>query len=56
MSFSSVLTYSHFLMGGYIFKFLDQDSVRLAASINLFLIIYLIYEAPKILEKYEGYG
>ena len=53
MSFSSVLTYSHFLMGGYIFKFLDQDSVRLAASINLFLIVYLIYEAPKILEKYE---
>lgn len=54
MSFSSVLAYTHFLMGGYIFKFLDQDSVRLAALINLFLIIYLIYEAPKVLEKIEN--
>lgn len=51
MSFSSVLAYTHFLMGGYIFTFLGQDSVRLAAMINLFIIIYLIYEAPKILES-----
>lgn len=54
MSFSSVLAYTHFLMGGYIFKFLGQDSVRLAALINLFLIIYLVYEAPKVLEKKEN--
>ncbi len=51
MSFSSVLAYTHFLMGGYIFKFLGQDSVRLAALINLFIIIYLVYDAPKVLEK-----
>lgn len=54
MSFSSVLAYTHFLMGGYIFKFLGQDSVRLAALINLFLIIYLVCEAPKVLEKKEN--
>lgn len=51
MSVSSVLAYTHFLMGGYIFKFLGQDSVRLAAMINLGLIIGLILEAPKVLEK-----
>lgn len=53
MSFSSVLAYTHFLMGDYIFKFLGQDSVRLAAGINLALIIALILEAPKVLEKEE---
>ena len=51
MSFSSVLTYTHFLTGEYIFKFLGTDSVRLAALINLSLIIYLIYEGTKVLEK-----
>ena len=51
MSFSSVITYTHFLTGEYIFKFLGTDSVRLAALINLGLLIGLIFEAPKVLEK-----
>lgn len=42
MIFSSVNNYTHFLTGAYIFKFLDQDCVRLSALINLFIIIKLI--------------
>ena len=48
MSFSSILAYTHFLMGGYIIKFLDTDCVRLAALINLSIIITLIYDAKKL--------
>lgn len=51
MSFSSVLAYTHFLTGEYIFKFLNTDSVRLAALLNLAIIITLIYDAGKVLEK-----
>lgn len=51
MSFSSVLTYTHFLTGQYIFKFLDKDCVRLSALINLGLIIALIIDAKSVLEK-----
>lgn len=51
MSFSSVLTYTHFLTGQYIFKFLDKDCVRLAALINLGLMIALIIDAKNVLEK-----
>lgn len=51
MSFSSVLTYTHFLTGHYIFGFLGADSVRLAALINAGIIIFLIYEGRRILEK-----
>ncbi len=51
MSFSSVLAYTHFLMGGYIFKFLDTDCVRLAAVINLGIIIALIYDGRHLKKK-----
>ncbi len=53
MSFSSLLTYTHFLTGQYIFKFLGPDCVRLAAIINLGLIIALIIDAKHVLEKDE---
>ena len=42
MIFSSFNNYTHFLTGEYIFKFLGQDSVRLSALINFFIIISLI--------------
>lgn len=54
MSFSSVLTYTHFLTGQYIFKFLGSDSVRLAALINASIIITLFFEAKHVLEKVPG--
>lgn len=51
MSVSSVLAYTHFLTGSYIFTFLGQDSVRLAAIINFVIIVTLIYDAKNVLDK-----
>lgn len=51
MSFSSLLTYTHFLSGQYIFKFLGTDSVRLAALINLALIVLVAIDGRHVLLK-----
>ncbi|MCH5180748.1 MAG: hypothetical protein J1F32_06015 [Erysipelotrichales bacterium] len=64
MIFSSINTYTHFLtftavqVDGkwvaehqYIFKFLGQDSVRLSALINLFILIVLFLNMKKLFNK-----
>lgn len=51
MIFSSINTYTHFLTREYIFKFLDQDSVRLSALINLTILIILFVDMKKIIKS-----
>lgn len=52
MQLSSVLCYTHFLFGSYIFKFLGTDTVPIAALINLLIIIFVIKDY-KYLDKKE---
>lgn len=51
MIFSSINTYTHFLTGEYIFKFLGQDCVRLSALINTFILIILFKDLKNIIKS-----
>lgn len=53
MNFSSMLTYTHFLtFGNYMFKFLGEDCVRLAALLNAAILGFLLKDF-KTLERYD---
>ena len=55
MIFSSINTYTHFLtFGEYIFKFLGQDSVRLSALINLFILIIMLLNMKKLFSSVKN--